>query len=664
MLMKLAIKNAGKSFKDYAIYFWTLVFGVCVFYMFNSIQSQQELMVVTESTNQALQALKKMLEYISVFVSIVLGFLITYANNFFIKRRKKELGIYLTLGMEKFKISIILVLETACIAIFALICGLALGIFLSQFMSVFTAKIFEADMTQYKFIFSPEASIKSMFYFGIMFLIVIIFNVFAISKCKLVDLLYGSRKNEKLRLNNTKVSIFVFLLSLIFIGVAYTLIIINGMTNINKVFFSSLLCGTIGTFLFFFSLTGFIVKIKQKQKHVYYKDLNMFVVRQLNSKINTNFISMSIVCLVLLLTIGVFSCGFSTQNVISKELKQSVPFDVSFMSFLDEEEGVYDTNQSMIEKLPPELQNDAFLYSYEEHFEYMQEGVTYKDMMQSHIYDQYVLDLPISFISLTDYNDLAKIQGKNRIDLRNNEYAILTSNEQSSEEVEKIISRKTKINLLGKELNPYPTALNAVTCNQLTFINVIVPDEYVTNMTPTSMVANVISKDKDSGELFQNKLNEFTNSNPHEKLPFDHYLTKMDMYQASITTKAMVSFLAIYLGFVFLITSAAILAIQQLSEAEDNKYRYELLMKLGAENSMLNKALFHQIAIYFLLPLMLAVVHAVVGLKVANDVIRMFGKMDVVSSIVATSAFIILIYGAYFICTYIGSKNIIYKRYE
>lgn len=664
MLMKLAIKNAGKSFKDYAIYFWTLVFGVCVFYMFNSIHSQQELMVVTESTNQALQALKKMLEYISVFVSIVLGFLITYANNFFIKRRKKELGIYLTLGMEKFKISIILVLETACIAIFALICGLALGIFLSQFMSVFTAKIFEADMTQYKFIFSPEASIKSMFYFGIMFLIVIIFNVFAISKCKLVDLLYGSRKNEKLRLNNTKVSIFVFLLSLIFIGVAYTLIIINGMTNINKVFFSSLLCGTIGTFLFFFSLTGFIVKIKQKQKHVYYKDLNMFVVRQLNSKINTNFISMSIVCLVLLLTIGVFSCGFSTQNVISKELKQSVPFDVSFMSFLDEEEGVYDTNQSMIEKLPPELQNDAFLYSYEEHFEYMQEGVTYKDMMQSHIYDQYVLDLPISFISLTDYNDLAKIQGKNRIDLRNNEYAILTSNEQSSEEVEKIISRKTKINLLGKELNPYPTALNAVTCNQLTFINVIVPDEYVTNMTPTSMVANVISKDKDSGELFQNKLNEFTNSNPHEKLPFDHYLTKMDMYQASITTKAMVSFLAIYLGFVFLITSAAILAIQQLSEAEDNKYRYELLMKLGAENSMLNKALFHQIAIYFLLPLMLAVVHAVVGLKVANDVIRMFGKMDVVSSIVATSAFIILIYGAYFICTYIGSKNIIYKRYE
>lgn len=664
MLMKLAIKNAGKSFKDYAIYFWTLVFGVCVFYMFNSIQSQQELMVVTESTNQALQALKKMLEYISVFVSIVLGFLITYANNFFIKRRKKELGIYLTLGMEKFKISIILVLETACIAIFALICGLALGIFLSQFMSVFTAKIFEADMTQYKFIFSPEASIKSMFYFGIMFLIVIIFNVFAISKCKLVDLLYGSRKNEKLRLNNTKVSIFVFLLSLIFIGVAYTLIIINGMTNINKVFCSSLLCGTIGTFLFFFSLTGFIVKIKQKQKHVYYKDLNMFVVRQLNSKINTNFISMSIVCLVLLLTIGVFSCGFSTQNVISKELKQSVPFDVSFMSFLDEEEGVYDTNQSMIEKLPPELQNDAFLYSYEEHFEYMQEGVTYKDMMQSHIYDQYVLDLPISFISLTDYNDLAKIQGKNRIDLRNNEYAILTSNEQSSEEVEKIISRKTKINLLGKELNPYPTALNAVTCNQLTFINVIVPDEYVTNMTPTSMVANVISKDKDSGELFQNKLNEFTNSNPHEKLPFDHYLTKMDMYQASITTKAMVSFLAIYLGFVFLITSAAILAIQQLSEAEDNKYRYELLMKLGAENSMLNKALFHQIAIYFLLPLMLAVVHAVVGLKVANDVIRMFGKMDVVSSIVATSAFIILIYGAYFICTYIGSKNIIYKRYE
>lgn len=196
MLTKLVLKNVGKSMRDYAVYFFTLVFGVSIFYMFNSIYAQQEIMVATEMLNQSMTALKQILSVISVFVAVILGFLIVYANNFFIKRRKKEMGVYMTLGMGKGEISAILVLETFLMGLLALIVGLVIGVFGSQFMSVFTAKVFEVDMTAYKFIFSLDAAVKSVFYFAIIFLTVMLFNTIAINKYKLIDLLYGVGKTR------------------------------------------------------------------------------------------------------------------------------------------------------------------------------------------------------------------------------------------------------------------------------------------------------------------------------------------------------------------------------------------------------------------------------------------------------------------------------------
>ena len=111
MLFKLSIRNMKKSFKDYAIYFLTLVLGVAIFYMFNSIDSQQAMLEVSQSTSEIIKLMINMLGYISVFVAVVLGLLIVYANNFLINRRKKEFGIYMTLGMGKRQISKIIRIE-------------------------------------------------------------------------------------------------------------------------------------------------------------------------------------------------------------------------------------------------------------------------------------------------------------------------------------------------------------------------------------------------------------------------------------------------------------------------------------------------------------------------------------------------------------------------
>lgn len=364
MLNKLAFRNAKKSMRDYSVYFFTLVMGVCIFYLFNSIYAQQEIMAVTQTTNESMQLLQRVLSYISVFVAVVLGFLIVYANRFFIRRRKKELGIYLTLGMSRGKVSTVLVLETCLLALAALVVGLVLGVFGSQVMSVFTAKIFEADLTGYRFVFSLGAAGKSILYFGLIFAIVMVFNVYTVGKCRLIDLLYGGRKNEANLFPKFSVSLLLFGAAVILLGAAYGLILWNGMLDLNIWFTLSLVFGVLGTLLFYYALAGILLAVLQKNKKFYFRGLNMFVLRQMGNKINTNFMSVSVVCLTLLLVIGVFSCGYSVQDILSDDLQRSIPYDVSlYHYYYDDEEN---RDELVVSQLPDDIMGDEGITGYAE----------------------------------------------------------------------------------------------------------------------------------------------------------------------------------------------------------------------------------------------------------------------------------------------------------
>ena len=148
------------------------------------------------------------------FYFLYLGLLVVYSNRFLMKRRKKELGIYMLLGMDKGKISRILIIETLLIGIFSLGIGLAVGIFASQGLSAITAGIFEMDLSSFQFTFSLSAFYKTLLYFGIIFLIVMIFNTISISKYKLITLLQASRKNESFKVRNIWISIIAFIVSI------------------------------------------------------------------------------------------------------------------------------------------------------------------------------------------------------------------------------------------------------------------------------------------------------------------------------------------------------------------------------------------------------------------------------------------------------------------
>lgn len=671
MLSKIALRNTNKSVKDYAIYFFTLALGVCIFYMFNSIYAQQAMIGLTSRQSDSIMALTELLSYVSGFVAVVFGFLIVYANSFFIKRRKKEMGIYMTLGMEKSKISAILLIETSLMAVLALIVGLVCGVILSHFMSIFTARMFEANMEKFSFVFSSSAAIKSTLYFGIIFFIVIVFNMLAISRFKLIDLIYGGRKNEKLKIRNTKILTLIFILSMGILGAAYYLIVTNGMLTPDNTVTYAIILGCVGTVLFFFSLSGLLTTLIKGNKKIYYKNLNMFVVKQLGSKINTNFISISIVSIVLLFTIGIFATGYGLKDSLSKNLESAAVVDFSFYSDYVEGE---DTKENFI-GLKEYLDKQDGVKEYQTISVYSTEMyMNYFEQYFKNSKDVELSKVPVTCVSLSDYNTSMKMQGKKTASLNEDEYLMLSSVDMMEEYAKDILDGNAPMTIYGKTLYPAGKETGSIANNYQTLL-FIIPDN-VTKLYHTSNASNaeddhqvyiqylnVNCTNEETAmainDYFANLTDKTRPSERQEQMGFILYDSKISLHEESINSSALFSFLSLYLGVVFMITCAAILAIQQLTSAEDNKDRYSLLNKLGADKKMIHKALFIQIMCYFLFPLLLACVHSYFGLTASLEAIKLYASINITSIVCLTAGFVLVLYGAYFIITYVSCKNII-----
>ena len=327
-LFKLSVSNMKKSIKDYAIYFFTLVLGVAIFYVFNAIETQTAMLQISADTRQVVQLMSKMIAGVSVFIAFVLGFLIIYASRFLMKRRNKEFGLYLILGMGKRKMSTMLFIETLIIGLVSLVVGLLAGIGISQITSVLVANMFDADMSSYSFVFSGSAFAKTCLYFAIIYVVVIIFNTFIISKCKLIDLFQNGRKSENVKIKNPWVSVIVFLISVVSLGYAYHAV----TTDINDMYMNDLykwiVVGCVATVLFFWSVSGMLFRVVSSMKNVYYKGLNSFVVRQMSSRVNTNVLSISVICLMLFVTICVLSSALAVKNSLNEGIAKYARADV------------------------------------------------------------------------------------------------------------------------------------------------------------------------------------------------------------------------------------------------------------------------------------------------------------------------------------------------
>lgn len=680
MLFKLSLKNISKSIKDYAIYFFTLILGVAIFYVFNAIGDQTVMMKVSSTTAEIIKLMTNILSGVSVFVSIILAFLIVYASRFLIKRRNKEFGVYLTLGMSKKKISLILFIETLIIGIVSLVVGLGIGFLLSQLMSILVANMFEADLTRFQFVFSTNACIKTLIYFSIMYFVVMIFNTINISKCKLIDLMHSNKKSEKIKLKNPLFCTIVFIISCIALGFAYYQVTggIEKMTNANSIFVP-IGVGAISTFFVFWSLSGLLLKIFISMKNTYYKGLNSFTLRQFSSKINTMTFSVTIICLMLFITICVLSSALSMKNSLNKNFIDFSPRDIELSKRCNvnqEESDITDIQKENL-KLSIEEAFKKLGFDFNSNLKnivkfslYYDDNVTLKSTLGSYHeiankqypflnYSDYII-----LVKNSDYNNIADSFHLEKVKLEDNEYVVVGNYSSIINIKNEALERNTKITINQKDYYPkYKKAINGfyeMGSQETEAGFIVLPDSALKD---EQKIRNQIIADYNGNpDDIESTINSITKNN---QFYIDYGITintKKDIREASIGLGAVVTFLGLYLGIIFLISCAAILALKELSESSDNVEKFKMLRRIGVDEAMINKALFRQIGIFFMFPLILASIHSVFGIMFCNNILKTMGVNFNLKSVIITALFIIFIYGGYFFITYICSKNIIKEK--
>ncbi|AJD31050.1 MULTISPECIES: FtsX-like permease family protein [Clostridium] len=659
MYSKIALQNIKKSYKDYTIYFLTLILAVCIFYSFNSIESQKVLIEI-----KFMSEIMKGISGVSVLVSIILGGLIVYANNFLIKRRKKELGIYMILGMGKRKISRILVTETFIVGVISLVGGLILGVGVSQGLSTFTLKLFDVGMDEYKFIVSTSAIGKTILYFGTMFLLVMIFNVFVISKYKVIDLLIANIKNEDIKFKNPFIYLLTFALCLIFLGFSYKSLL-EIPFDLERNMSIPIALAIVGTVLFFFSLAGVILYVTNKNKKIYFKGLNMFVLKQMNSKVNTNFISMSLICLMLFITIVVLSTGINFKKVKEEERRKITPFDASVTLYnKDENKNQKNHIEDMLNKIHFKKSKNEKYAVYNDYYT----GLKASELLK--INERNFTRYDVYFSKISDYNKILKLKGEKEITLNKSEVLILSSSGGAINLINEKLKSNRRINI--REIEYLVKNGKVIEENLKTssiadnFCTVVMNDEFVSDYKISSSILNVMYLDKNREENNKkyNKINDNYIEDEYKNLDISiDAITKDEVYSKSNGITSMMLFIAIYLGLVFLITSMAVLALQQLSEASDSIERYKALKRIGANKKMINKTIFIQTLAYFSLPVILALIHSMVVIKIINDVTSMIiNTANFRYSILITILIFVIVYLGYFYITYAGYKNIVKSK--
>lgn len=610
MFSKLALRNVRRSFRDYGVYLLTLTFGVCLFYTFNSLDGQGAMLYLAKNGNPIVDSIMVLMDVFSVFVAVVLACLILYANRFLLRRRKRELGTYLLLGLSQGQVSRLLFLETGLIGLISLAAGLGLGVLASYGMSALTLSMFEMDLSGMLSVsFSPRAAGKTALYFGIIFLLVMVLSGVQVSRSKLIDLIHGERKNEVLKPRPLAVAVFQFVLGAACLLAAYAILLIFGMAlavAVPFLCFPMLGLGTLGTLLIFRSLSGFVMRFVQSRPELYFQNLNLFTLRQWISKVHTTYLAQTVVCILLLLAIGITASSLGLNSTLTAMTDKDAPFDITVQNQSGDTEAI-DFDAILREGgFGPE---EKLAWSYDMMVYYNDKEVTGYDNADT-------------AMRVSDYNALMARQGKPAY-----------SGPLPSEYI-----------VFGSQLSTGRLNLDCT----------IVSDEVVQQLEPRRQVWSADYAGDSKEETERQLLQLIRPLNTRLAVRAE---TRLSIYSDMMGNKFLALFLGLYLGFTFLLAAAAVLALQQLSQAADNTGRYAILRRLGAEERQVSRSATQQVALAFLLPLALALIHSAVGMKAANDIIATAGRIDSAASSLVTAGVLLAVYGGYFLATALACRR-------
>lgn len=723
MLCKLAWGNVRRAGRDYLVYLLTLTLGVTVFYAFNTISMQVDIAGIDEKG--LAQVMGSMLGNLTYFLAGVMAFLMVYANNFIMKRRKKEFGLYQVLGMGRGRVATIMALETVIVSVVAFVAGIVLGVGLSQLMTFFTASLFKTQIANFHFFFSVHAFSLTLACMLVMFVLTLLLNLRAVRRTKLIELMGAERRNESIKARNSWIAIAIFAVGVVLVGVAYYRLLRDGfpltatdskLQEAMNQFGITTAMVTVGTFALFWGLSGMLIKLLQSLRGVYWRGLNMFTVRQLAAKVNTVCFSMGVIAMLLFLAITSVTCGMSIANVMNENLERYNPADMSqtyvyytpdtldfYKGYVNPSEAdrmvladttvdLYpawhgkgksaDNNDETGKKVDiadvagEHVQIDSYL-SYP--FGGSNPSVTPSEMCKTmgeklpKAFGGSNADTMGLFVTpASQYNKLRQMMGEEPVHIGHDQY--LLTCDMGGELVDlytKYMAAGHALTLGGHTLKPATDKSDedtAAIANSATGSNpgtVVVADELLSqlNLQPYSSSLLVNYKQgmdtTEADESIKYTLLDNLLVDGKEPGSWGIFITRSEMYTQAAQMNGLISYLAIYIGFVLVVACAAILSIQQLSNVADGSRSYRVLAQIGCEDRQVRHSVMAQQAVFFLFPLAVGLAHSFVALKVIIELVSIFGNMSIGGTVGLTCAIFLAAYGGYFLVTYLMSTGMV-----
>lgn len=704
MYFKLALGSVRKSARDYAVYFVTIALGVAVFYAFNTIGTQTSFM--SESTIDMLKFVGRVIHNITFVLAIILGFLMVYANNYLVRRRKRELGLYQVLGMTRSQVSRVLTLETLFASVGSLLVGMAVGVLLSQFLIFVTALLFNDAITRFTFVFSPQAALFTVACFVLIFVVILLFNLKSLRKVNLADLMSAPRKNEQVKVKSLPTTIVVGLLGVVLIGIAYYRLTRDGMpiqsTADYAAFWITTGMVTLGTLLFFYALSGIILHLGRFNKGHYFRDINMFTLRQVSSRINTVAISMGVITMMLFLAVAISASGFAICAAFNSNLSLAAPYDASIVIFTSTNEHDPQSTQELnqqIDNLDTLMADKGFdlgsISKSKVNVKVFGTGnlpggdtLSYAELAKNaHIalskHTQEMIDRgynpSLHAISLSDYNAIRSMQGQAPVSMGDTQYLLLTTlGTDSRNFMQALISAQYPMSFMGTTLTPASDTVDSSSTAQLENSNlpsnagtIVVQDALLDGYVPDNVMVNLnYSGDTKTSDKLMDELDmRLTDPTDQDKMLYnDKNVGELQVNDAYTHTQAaadssglsgMIAYLAIYIGFVLIVACAAILAIQQLTAANDAAPNYRVLTEIGVSRHMQLASLRKQIAVAFMFPMLVALAHDAVALNQVLAILRMFGRSNMELYLFTSVAVFVVVYIIYFGMTYATARGIV-----
>ena len=736
MLCKLAWGNVRRAGRDYLVYLLTLTLGVTVFYAFNTISMQVDIAGIDEEG--LARVMGSMLGYLTYFLAGVMAFLMVYANNFIMKRRKKEFGLYQVLGMGRGRVATIMALETVIVSVVAFVAGIVLGVGLSQLMTFFTASLFKTQIANFHFFFSVHAFNLTLACMLVMFVLTLLLNLRAVRRTKLIELMGAERRNESIKTRNPWIAIAIFVVGVALVGVAYYRLLRDGfpltatdskLQEAMNQFGITTAMVTVGTFALFWGLSGMLIKLLQSLRSVYWRGLNMFTVRQLSAKVNTVCFSMGVIAMILFLAITSVTCGMSIANVMNENLERYTPADMSqtyvyytpdtfdyykeYVNPSDEADRMVPADSTVDlysawhgDRIDPDNVADGIKGKSADNNDETGKKVNIADVAGEHVQIDSYLSYPLGgsnpsvsagemcktmgeklpkalggsnadtmglFVTpASQYNKLRQMMDEEPVSIGRDQYLLTCDmGGELGDLYTKYMAGGHTLTLGGHELKPATDKSDkdtAAIANSAMGSNpgtVVVADELLFQLNLQPYASNLLVNYKQGMDV--TKADESIKYTLLDDLLVDGkkpgswgvFITRSEMYTQAAQMNGMISYLAIYIGFVLVVACAAILSIQQLSNVADGSRSYRVLAQIGCDDRQIRHSVMAQQAVFFLFPLTVGLAHSFVALKVIIELVSVFGNMSIAGTVGLTCAIFLAAYGGYFLVTYLMSTGMV-----